>query len=123
MREIKFRAWDGKQFWYWGIGDINGDGSTCSFPSGTIAQQPQMQYTGLKDKNGVGIYEGDIISLANNGEIYGVVIFDDGVEFGLPCFCIKSSEGHCENFFDSGDEPRVWFEIIGNIYQNAELLE
>lgn len=83
----------------------------------------RCQFIGLSDKQGVEIYEGDIISLANNGEIYGVVIFDDGVEFGLPCFCIKSSEGHCENFFDSGDEPRVWFEIIGNIYQNAELLE
>ena len=99
MREIKFRAWDGKQFWYWGIGDINGDGSTCSFPSGTIAQQPQMQYTGLKDKNGVESYIYDIAK-DELGNIFEIT--DDDMLLA-----------HLQT---------IKFEIVGNIYKDSHLL-
>lgn len=67
MREIKFRAWDGKRMYY----DPNDfylrmDGSCFDVFEGEmdepICGQPiLMQYTGLKDKNGKEIYEGDIV--------------------------------------------------------------
>lgn len=79
-----------------------------------------LQYTGLKDKNGVKIYEGDIISytmLRFNGvgyeteEEYGVVEYGDAVfEIdGVPLYV-----AHAED-----DE----IEIIGNVYSSPELLE
>ena len=78
------------------------------------------QYTGLKDKNGVKIFEGDIISctLSFEGRTLphiGVVIYSDNIA----CFCTKNDAGdtpmlkHCTN-------TRL---IVGNIYENPELME
>lgn len=72
-----------------------------------------MQYTGLKDKNGKEIYEGDILSTGNleSGHRIVEVYFKDG------CFYTKD---------ESFKKWRVagWrtTEIIGNIYENPELL-
>ncbi len=51
MREIKFRAWDGKKYNYPELWDN-------TMPSNWKQHYVLEQYTGLKDKNGVGIYEG-----------------------------------------------------------------
>lgn len=66
MREIKFRTWNGKEIEYFTL-DNNFD---CV--SGWLDGKILMQYTGLKDKNGLGnicLYEGDVLSLS--GEIIG----------------------------------------------------
>jgi len=111
MREIKFRAWDKEReeivpvtqlFW-----DILGNLKT---PDSFIL----MQYTGLKDKNGKEIYEGDICKFQfkrNQGQDISEVRFDAG-EFK---FC-------ADGFFYSVGRCSV-IEVIGNIYENPELVK
>jgi uncharacterized phage protein (TIGR01671 family) len=65
MREIKFRAWDGRKMNYNPFISDGSDGGETSSVYINVAiacnDEELMQYTGLKDKNGKEIYEGDII--------------------------------------------------------------
>lgn len=70
-----------------------------------------MQYTGLKDKNGVEIYEGDIARVGDKG-VTSVTFFD-----GAFYTVVSHSNYRC-----GGWETKS-IEIIGNIYENPELLE
>ena len=112
MREIKFRAWDKKEnkMEYCGL-------RVAAQVNNTPRYEPLQQYTGLKDKNGKEIYEGDVFS---DDEYLDVIVFGQA-QFGLiPIEEYKTYTGHNapENgyYFDS-------MEIIGNIYENPELLE
>ena len=77
-------------------------------------QEPLMQYTGLKDKNGVEIYESDIVTRADSKK--GVV------DFGRHLFdgTARASQGY---YFGDGYTLDGTLEVIGNIYENPELLE
>lgn len=122
MRELKFRIWDKREQKFEASRDMalskNGDLYYIRSAGNELLEVDNeyyiiQQYTGLKDKNNKEIYEGDILRYINL--IIGQVIFAFGsyqvktlenLNFGLDDICY-----HCT------------IEIIGNIYENPELLE
>lgn len=76
------------------------------------------QYTGIKDKNGKKIFEGDIVRAHYDGEyerIYQVMFYNGGYK-------LKSKD--CYTVYDySIHDEHPDFEVIGNIYDNPELKE
>lgn len=135
MREIKFRAWVKEEYkfsnseagMYTGFSfkDIYSghDEANTYCEDEKILQEPKwnnlilMQYTGLKDKNDKDIYEGDIYR--HNSE-YGYHARDKKL------YVVESlSDFFQEKGLDEGEYNGDWsvIEVIGNIYENPELLE
>lgn len=132
MREIKFRAWckfENKMYNKFYIEDHMKFAFMDELIDSAKERYELMQYTGLKDVNDVEIYEGDIVDFTffdhyDNGTNYkGVVKYRSGI--------YEIWKNNDSEFFGS-DGPFIlnfaWlqteeFEVIGNIYENPELLE
>lgn len=128
MREFKFRIWDmdreamlGSQHVIFYDGDFyeNYRDLEDGIPIENIAV---MQSAGLKDKNGVQIFEGDIVSMVvfeDNAEYLGDVVFENG------CFCLNISLDGTEYKITALEwkETETIITVIGNIYENPDLLE
>ena len=102
------------------------------------------QYTGLTDKNGKKIFEGDIIRYADEGEYrcyleslecpedYESVSFNDlwtidevvyGINIGYPAFDLNNHEWEINGLSCLNDSGQYFYEVIGNIHDNPELME
>lgn len=147
MREIKFRAWDkkNKKIYIQGenvymdmqiINYILCPKDTEDYFGFNYKDYELMQYTGLNDKNGKEIFEGDIVVQE------GYLWFDDGQpnyrgtvewiysQWQVVAHCVNPeksgisdgiNEGLNDEGFDEG-ESSEW-EVIGNVYENPELLK
>lgn len=133
MRKHKYRVWDRDKKQMFPVSEISfgDDGSGL-----TVIVQPApkpkyhrclvvgencdlLEYTGLKDCKGVEICEDDIIRIVGNATTAKVVFWERPPEFGLDFS--HDEVAWCEDWNLSDDCDRM--EIVGNVYENPELLE
>lgn len=141
MREIKFRIWDLKNEYFFSsdtmemLLDIEGASLWCQkifYDDDAelleIDDFEIMQYTGFKDNNGVEIYEGDIVKRtylfdgAFGKTHVGEVVYDKEYARYVISKPNKYIEPRTEGLGDTLSY-RSTYEVIGNIYNNPELLE
>lgn len=114
-------------------------GGYCEVDPSTIGQ-----YTGLTDKNGNKIFEGDIIRYADlydyncyleridNTEAYDKIDFGHiwtvdeivyGIKTGYPAFDLNNHDWDCNGLSELNESGNYFYEVIGNIHDNPELLK
>ena len=126
MRELKFRVWIGKEY----LDDFNLDRiSVGSNRSLSVIGYPGViieQFTGLVDRHGVEIYEGDMLKAKHDDGQYdtGEVVYGSKGAFCLYLPCVASGiKTPLLNYIHGMMFPEYDFEVIGNIHENGELLK
>ena len=122
MREIKFRAWLKEErkmvnveTLFIGINRLCfGNSKTEDLFFRDFEEVELMQYTGLKDKNGKEIYEGDIVVLNNIENDNMCIVRYEHSSYRLEGWSLREDLSNVEDRF---------LEVVGNIYENKNLLE
>jgi hypothetical protein len=118
MRELKFRRCSNGEPVYFDLTNYCKEGTHLEIECFMFAEGPIEQYTGLKDRNGKEIWEGDIVKGLSNTKMVVTWLNEDNREaFFMPFGCANSC-GCC-----GGYEDFLKPEIIGNIHENPELLD
>ncbi len=123
MRKIKFRAWNTISHKMISHEEIIGDFILYEELCRPLKRNTFMQWTGLLDKNGTEIYEGDLVYLENwNDHIpvhFGIAVHETReVSFDEGCFTLVEQNGTancCISYMNN-----EFAEIVGNIYQNKD---
>jgi uncharacterized phage protein (TIGR01671 family) len=127
MRDIKFRAiYKGRIVGSIVLNQNEGDGVQTAHHFGG-SYDNLSEYTGLKDKNGKEIYEGDIL-IDDQKELLEVKFGELPLDKSGDCVCTYQSF-YCKCYGKLGVAPMYdcanigeWMEVIGNIYENPELI-
>jgi uncharacterized phage protein (TIGR01671 family) len=133
-RIIKFRAWDkkNKEMFYYPKWAFIHDGNVLYFAQNNDSYVDEsdnrtdldlMQFTGLYDKNGKGIYEGDIVKWGVGSYPISFGWGDDNESYGESYGWLLGSSIISQSSSASALQFNNEAEVIGNIYENPELLK
>lgn len=149
MREILFRGKDIKGNWHIGLLAHMGNAWYISNKAGVATAYEVIpstvgQYTGLTDKNGKKIFEGDIIRYSDSGEYemyleslecpeeYDGINFENmwtidevvyGIAINYPAFDLNRHDWEVNGLSNLSESGCYFYEVIGNIHDNPELLK
>ena len=127
----KFRVWNEKTESFIDYGDLmldlkngkvySGDVGIPEYTIDVTNQVILMQYTGCRDKNGIEIYEGDVIK----DKYYKIWLVQWYVGAFVITNKIPDSDGQTSTYshFSNLSNHHFYFEVIGNMWDNPELLE